>query len=598
MPNHSQARPQPTTASSVLNRLIRFAIVCALATLVIVPASGWPGAAPAHADTGLDAGQYHGLVWSQWSERDDNYCDCDLLLDGLSTTDTYATVQPKTAAIVAQFQSLGVNTIRIPINYKTATDPWWNTYRGVIDQATAQGVNIILSYWTEGHDAGYSVGLDPANLSTVATSNFGKMWTAAVNTYQNNPRVYFDPMNEPHAYSATDWLNIAATWIADNSAVPRNRMLIPGVRYDEDVTPLCNDSRFAGTYLALHKYWFFGGGTSYDSWVKDFNSSIGQCASRTIVEEFGSPVDLNTHLDFNDAASTDNRVAFLRAMTDTIRKENLGAIWCHGVGGRNTYTDGIGAYDELNILRNNSNTGSVTPFWTPNLSALERVKYAWGEGWDNLPERQAANAGVLQGGARLEPHSGAWNGQNVGYMVNVGDGVTFQNLSASPLLDVDYAAAASGTFSVYVNGVKNQSVSFPSTGDWGTFATKTVHVTVPAGASITLRNDSGDTAVNVDYIQQRGAMTVRQGATVGQLRGGARVEPHSGAWNGQNVGYMVNVGDGVTYSNLGVSDRLDIGFAAAASGTFSLYVNGVKSQSVAFTATGDWGTFTEKTVSV
>ncbi|NUP46807.1 MAG: carbohydrate-binding protein, partial [Catenulispora sp.] len=196
------------------------------------------------------------------------------------------------------------------------------------------------------------------------------------------------------------------------------------------------------------------------------------------------------------------------------------------------------------------------------------------------------------GGARLEPHSGAWNGQNVGYMVNVGDGVTYSNLGVSDRLDIGFAAAASGTFSLYVNGVKSQSVAFTATGDWGTFTEKTVTVNIPAGATVTLQHDAGDVPINVDYIQEP------QQAEYGTLLGGAKGEIRSGATDGINVGYLANVGDGVTFNGLHASNKLAIGYAAAASGSLSLYVNGVKSQSVAFTATGDWGTFTEKTVSV
>ncbi|MEV6012972.1 carbohydrate-binding protein [Streptomyces sp. NPDC051976] len=579
----------PTRPESIATRFIRYAVAVALAMLAILPFSAMKAATPAAAETALNGGQFHGVVWSQWSYLNDNFCSCDLLLDGLSTTDTYDSVKPKTAAIVAQFQSLGANTIRIPINYNTATDAWWNTYRGIIDAATAQGVNVIVSYWTETPTA-----VIPNQ------AHFNTMWNVVTTAYANNPKVYFDPMNEPMGYSVTDLTNAMAAFltIPDSKGIPRSRIFIPAYAFpSENVAPICLDSRLAGTYVSMHRYAITDSQAhSYDWWVNEIETNKGTCGSRTVVEEFGAQMD--SGLNYNDPNSTDPSVVYLRAITDTIRKDNLGAIWCHGIGGRNTTTDSVGAYDNLNIMRNNPSSPNDLPFWVPNASGIDRLKYAWGEGWDNLPQRQAASLGVLQGGAKLEPHGNAWDGQNVGYMVNVGDGVSFPNLSASSVLDVDYAAASTGTFSLYINGTKSQAVTFPATGDWNTFATKTVYAAIPAGATVTLQHDSGDTIINVDYIQQRGPMTARQGATVGKLQGGAKLESHGNAWGGQNVGYMVNVGDGVSFPNLNASGVLDVDYAAASTGTFSLYINGTKNRAVTFPATGDWNTFTELTIPV
>jgi alpha-L-fucosidase 2 len=55
---------------------------------------------------------------------------------------------------------------------------------------------------------------------------------------------------------------------------------------------------------------------------------------------------------------------------------------------------------------------------------------------------------------------------------------------------------------LYVNGTKNQDITFPSTNSWSTtYATKTVSVTIPAGATLALSNDPGDAGTNLDYVQ-------------------------------------------------------------------------------------------------
>jgi alpha-L-fucosidase len=116
--------------------------------------------------------------------------------------------------------------------------------------------------------------------------------------------------------------------------------------------------------------------------------------------------------------------------------------------------------------------------------------------------RTEAESGTLLGGARVEPHSNASNGQNVGYMSAIGDGVRLSNLKASDSLDIGYSSLNTGTFTLYVNGAKKQTVSFPATGDWNTFKKVTVTVPIPAGAAVTLQHDTGDIPINIDYIDQ------------------------------------------------------------------------------------------------
>ena len=60
---------------------------------------------------------------------------------------------------------------------------------------------------------------------------------------------------------------------------------------------LCNDARFNGVYLALHRYAFPYGSRTYDQWVTDLTTLIGNCADRTVIEEFGASAD--TGVDFD-----------------------------------------------------------------------------------------------------------------------------------------------------------------------------------------------------------------------------------------------------------------------------------------------------------
>jgi hypothetical protein len=273
----------------------------------------------------------------------------------------------------ATFQSdLGANTVRLPINPATAA---WNTYYGVIDAATARGFKVILCYWAQ----------DGSNMVPQSLlASWNQMWDTVTAHYLSNPLVYFDPINEPIGFTTTQWLDFAATWIARENAagVPNSRLFIEGAQLDgggwgSDLRPLCNDARFNGVYLAMHRYAFPYGARTYDQWVSDITSLMGNCASRTVIEEFGASADTGVDFNATPSGTTDKEVAYLRALTDVVHNLHLGAIWCHVIGGRTSTPD----HDTLNILRLMSaydgSTNNV-PLWTQNTTAVDRLEYAWG----------------------------------------------------------------------------------------------------------------------------------------------------------------------------------------------------------------------------
>jgi hypothetical protein len=68
---------------------------------------------------------------------------------------------------------------------------YWTTYTGAIDAALARG-NVILAYWA------YTGG------KPQSTSAFYAMWDKVVAAYGSNPSAYFEVINEPSGYAATD----------------------------------------------------------------------------------------------------------------------------------------------------------------------------------------------------------------------------------------------------------------------------------------------------------------------------------------------------------------------------------------------------------
>ncbi|MCX5321924.1 glycoside hydrolase family 5 protein [Streptomyces sp. NBC_00120] len=334
-------------------RRISSAVAVAAAALGVAALSAGPATAAPRADTT----QFKGV---NWADPRDNFADDELQLSGLLTTDSYRETYSKAKRIISAFRAnLGANTVRLPINPYTVNGSYWDSYQGVIDAASDQGFKVIVSYW-EGTGERKDGLIDD-------TTTYWPMWNRVVDTYKDNPRVYFEPMNEPHGYTETEWADLAAKWLDTYSSVPRDRVFVSGAGYNDHVTSVCADPRLAGTYLSLHHYGFWKSYATYDQWVADLKERIGDCAGRTVADEFGSP--MTTGLDYNVPTPDDNFVNYLQAVTDTFRELKMGSVYWPGLRSDDTYS--------LQTL-----TGTEDRPWlaTTNQSGADRLAWAWGRG--------------------------------------------------------------------------------------------------------------------------------------------------------------------------------------------------------------------------
>ncbi|MDX2972340.1 ricin-type beta-trefoil lectin domain protein [Kribbella solani] len=293
-----------------------------------------------------------------WADPRDNYADDPVVPSGLSTSDSYNTTYAKADAIIREFHTdLAANTVRLPINPYTVNGSYWSSYTGAIDAAVADGFKVILSYW-EG--AAHKDGLvDDADA-------YWTMWNNVTSKYANNSSVYFEPMNEPFGYSLSAWSDLVAKWISTYSTVPKNRIFVSGTGYNDNVTGVCADSRFDGTYLSLHHYGFWNSTqTSYSWWVSDFKNRIGSCASCTVLDEWGAP--MTTGANYNGAINGDANIAYIQADSDTLRSLGMGSVYWPGLRNGDSYsmTTLGGSGTNLNLSVN-------------NVTGMGRLRWSWG----------------------------------------------------------------------------------------------------------------------------------------------------------------------------------------------------------------------------
>jgi hypothetical protein len=291
-----------------------------------------------------------------WADQRDNFVNGLLQLSGLdSSTDTYATVQAKSGAILSGFETtLGADAIRVPINEPTVSGTWWSSYKGLIDTAVAKGMKVIIAYWAY------------QNGKPASTSAFTSMWQTVVDEYASNNLVFFDIHNEPYGFSTADWISFAAAWIANFPQVPKSRIIVAGSGYDQNVTAVAGDSRFDGCLFSLHVYTFFSTNvTTVSGWESLISSSLGQYAPRTIVTEWG--IAMTTGVTYNADGTGTTDQAYMGGTPDEIRTLGIGSC----------YWPGLRIGDSWSITTLNG-TGASATLSVTNASGLDRIHYAWG----------------------------------------------------------------------------------------------------------------------------------------------------------------------------------------------------------------------------
>jgi alpha-L-fucosidase len=117
-------------------------------------------------------------------------------------------------------------------------------------------------------------------------------------------------------------------------------------------------------------------------------------------------------------------------------------------------------------------------------------------------EKFEAEKAALLGKATLFADPKASGGSAVKALGEPGSGLRFDKVPAAKKLAIRYASKTdNGTYSIQVNDQPPVKVNFHSTGAWDTFYTNAIiDVDIPAGATLKLLSNQGDSEWSVDYI--------------------------------------------------------------------------------------------------
>ncbi len=357
-------------------RMQLFCVLSALLTIIALVVIQVGNTPTAHAATS----QFRGV---NWANPNDNFVTGNLVPVGLSTSDSYSTTFTKATAILKGFQSLGANTVRMPFNSATTSGSWWNSYIGALDAVSALGMNVVVAPWLQ-------------NGTVSDTTSFYQMWDVMINKYGGNSHFYFDIMNEPWAYSATNLTNFEAAWLARYPSLPRGRVIVPGTFSDNNLCAEGADSRLNGTLLSIHIYGMFGDShTTEAGWVTDFENALCGYASRAVLTEFGVP--MTTGVNYNGPKDGTNDLSYLYGITDTVRSLGMGSILWVGVK-QATQTVGPGPCENASCAITSLNgSGTNLSLSITNQSGLDRLQYGWGLTNNAGGGGGGGTAGVLRG---------------------------------------------------------------------------------------------------------------------------------------------------------------------------------------------------------
>ncbi|MEO7016764.1 MAG: cellulase family glycosylhydrolase [Leifsonia sp.] len=321
------------------SRLAILAAAAGVAAILTGPAL------PAQAATN----QFRGV---NWADTRDNYNSGWAIPDGLASGDSYSTIHSIADSYITAFKNnLGANTVRLPINPPGVNSVWWGRYKGAIDAALSDGMNVILSAWTESNTTGTITNM----------SDWNTMWNTVVNDYGSNSNVYFEPLNEPFGYSSSQWISICSSWLSAHSSVPRGRVIISGTGYNDNVTSVGAASALNGTLLSLHFYSTWASSTQESDWVSNLDGRIGAYQSRTIIDEFGGP--MTTGINYLANHNGQLVQSYFAAVTDTARSTGMGTVVWAGLKTGDNYS--MESHNGSSLSNNNS-------------SAVTQVRWGWG----------------------------------------------------------------------------------------------------------------------------------------------------------------------------------------------------------------------------
>lgn len=226
-----------------------------------------------------------------------------------------------------------------------------------------------------------------------------------------------------------------------------------------------------------------------------------------------------------------------------------------------------------------SDAGGSDPNWVINGIEISRT--------DKPSVIEAENCTRL-GTAGSYNDNAASGGKILAYMDATGSGFEFKCSSNVSSITFYYATVNTGTISLYKNGVHNQDVSIASNGVWtGSYAAKTVTLSLAPGDKVKIQKDSGDITVNFDCILLPAGTTRIEAESCSKI-GYAADYDDPAASGGKVLAYVAQDGDGFKFSCIGNVNSITLYYATPNTGTISLYIDGVHTRDVTIASNGVW----------
>ena len=277
------------------------------------------------------------------------------------------------------------------------------------------------------------------------------------------------------------------------------------------------------------------------------------------------------------------------------------------------WSGGTGTFDNSGNTTNNWTNNAISASKPAGYDSLRQEVTSLAGGWPQilpLPEPTPAPQGRYEAeGAALTGvtiiNDVTASGENtVGYFGDEGDSINFSSGVSGRHLKIHYANGnSSGTqCSLYVDGIFNQTLYFPNTGDWSKYSD--LDINVPITGSLELKIDAADKTKNgtdycgdIDYIEvSDDVLNIYEAESA--ILNGVSAQDNGNCSGGKTIGYFNASGDYINFNAVAPGDQIKIHYSKedAAATQFSLYVNGIDVQTISLPSTGSWANYNDYTL--
>jgi hypothetical protein len=191
-------------------------------------------------------------------------------------------------------------------------------------------MNVDLCYWVE--NTGGTI---------YNTTTWNQMWSSINSAYGTNSHVYYEPINEPYSYSASQLADIYENFLTTYKC-PNWKCFFDGTGYAQYLGGVATDTKLDNQYFAIHIYQEWDGVTAPNNGNPAFygpalKSAIDGYENQTIITEMGVNCTDGTDYYMKSGTNLWGDVAYLNGVCNYMNSAGMGSTGWSGLNDPDSY---------------------------------------------------------------------------------------------------------------------------------------------------------------------------------------------------------------------------------------------------------------------